>query len=312
MTLLSICQAAAQKALVTVPSTIIGNTDLTAKLLLECAQEEGELLARKPQGGWTQMISEHVFTTFAINTGLTGSCVAGSAIVTPSSMANLAVGQVLTMEGLPNNAVIATVGVSTVTLASPYVASSTENNQQLTVSQQFYTLPSDFERMIDNTLWDRTRFWAMRGAQSPQEWQVYKSSAIGRASIQRRWRIISVNNVDYFAIDPVPTDNGSYLVFEYVSNAWCQSATGTKQTQWMADTDTGILDEFLMRMGVIWRVLDRLGMNYLTAKDDYERAVNKATAADGGAATLNMAPIEHLTLIGPWNLPETGFGNVVN
>lgn len=310
MSLLSICQAAAQKALVTVPSTIVGNTDLTAKLLLECAQEEGEILARKPQGGWTNMITEHVFTTFAINTGLTGSCVAGSNIVTPSSLAGLAVGQILTMNGLPNNAAIATIGISTVTLVTPYVASATENNQPLTVSQVLYPLPADFERIIDNTLWDRTRFWAMRGAQSPQEWQVYKSSAIGRASIQRRWRITQVNNVDFFTIDPAPTDNGSYLVFEYTSNAWCQSATGTKQTQWMADTDTGIIDEFLMRLGVIWRVLDRLGMNYLTARDDYERMVNKASAQDGGAATLNMAPSNHLTLIGPWNLPETGFGNV--
>ena len=45
--------------------------------------------------------------------------------------------------------------------------------------------------------------------------------------------------------------------------------------------------------------------------DEYERAVAKAMAHDGGAAILDLAPSDRLTLIGPWNLPETNFGNAV-
>ncbi len=39
--------------------------------------------------------------------------------------------------------------------------------------------------------------------------------------------------------------------------------------------------------------------------------VGKALATDGGAAILNLTPTEQLSLIGPWNLPETGYGNVI-
>ena len=47
----------------------------------------------------------------------------------------------------------------------------------------------------------------------------------------------------YLSIDPTPFDNGSQIVFEYVSNGWCQNAsTGAPQLQWEADTDVGVGD----------------------------------------------------------------------
>jgi hypothetical protein len=159
----------------------------------------------------------------------------------------------------------------------------------------------------------------MRGPQSPQQWQLYKSSVVGRASIQRRFRFrragwlagTTGSGPIVFSVDPVPTDNGAQLVFEYVSNAWCQSAGGVPQSAWAADTDTGVLDEYLIKLGLRWRTLRRLGMSYADELDEYERAVAKAMAHDGGAAILDLAPSDRLTLIGPWNLPETNFGNAV-
>jgi len=313
VTLLSICQQVANSVGFTQPTAIFGNSDPTAVQMLAASQDEGEALARRPQGGWTQMIREYVFTTFSIS-NLTCNVTEGSATVSnilPNTTGILP-GFYLTANGLLNNSVVNVVtDANDVTLVSPYTGQGNYTNTALTTSHTDYALPSDFERMIDNTLWDRTRFWAMRGALNPQDWQLFKSSVIGQASIQRRWRIRYINGVDTFCIDPVPVDNGSYMVFEYVSNAWCQSATGTYQTQWMADTDTGVIDEYLIRLGVKWRMLERLGLNYASALEEYQRAVDKAVAQDGGAAILDMTPNERLTLIGPWNLPESGFGGII-
>src|SRR5262249_53289525 len=52
-----------------------------------------------------------------------------------------------------------------------------------------YQLPADFLRIINDTVWERTRWWAMRGALSPQQWQRFRSSIYGRATVWRRWRI---------------------------------------------------------------------------------------------------------------------------
>jgi hypothetical protein len=67
------------------------------------------------------------------------------------------------------------------------------------------------------------------------------------------------------------------------------------------------LDEYLIKLGLRWRVLWRLGMSYADELDDYERAVAKALAHNGGAAILDLAPAAGPAQIGPWNVPESNF-----
>lgn len=242
--------------------------------------------------------------------------------------------------GIPNNATIRLV-TPPVTLSGPApntitlsVPSTVTGAGTFSFGQSDYELPADFQRPVDNTFWDRSRFWSMRGPQSPQQWQLYKSSVIGRASIQRRYRFRSVYSSGataigggigvagignlpafrkYLSIDPVPFDNGSQLVFEYVSNGWCQSIAGVPQTSWQADTDGGVDEdmEYLIGLDVTWRLLRRLGLSYAEEMNEFETQLDKALAHDGGSAILNLTPDNQLTLIGPWNLPETGFGNVL-
>lgn len=312
MTLLSICQQVAQTIPVAAPTSIVGSTDQTAMLLLACAQDEGEALSRRPQGGWVSQITEHIFTTFALNT--TATTVSGSTGLTAVASTSGVTAYKCSVNGtgIPLNATITAIPAAdelTINMAATQSGSGVE----ITISQSDYELPSDYRRIVDGTLWDRTRFWQMRGAMSPQQWQLFKSSPIGRAAIQRRWRIrlgstLHAGSTPVFSIDPVPTDNGSTLVFEYVSNAWCKSAAGTPQTSWMADTDLGIVDEYLIRLGVKYRMLDRLGLDSTSARAEYEFQVSAAVANDGGTSVLDMAPSADTFLLNYYNIPETGYG----
>lgn len=211
--------------------------------------------------------------------------------------------------GIPNNAVVTSVAyvvadpVQTYTFTIDQPA-TTEGGGTFSFGKSDYSLPSDFQRPIDNTFWDRTRYWQMRGPLSPQQWQLFKSSMIGNATVQRRYRFRRINGVNRISIDPTPFDDGSRLVFEYVSNAWCESASGTAQTSWQADTDVGVLDEYLLQLGLQWRFLQRLGLVYSDAMADYEREVSKAVATDGASAVLSLVATGSLTLLGPFNLPE--------
>lgn len=315
MSLLSICQAVAQSIPIAAPSAIVGNSDETAILLLALANEAGEALARKPDGGWVDMIREYDFTTAALaqQPGVISN-VGGFAVISGLTLGGAvqSSGWAAFGTGVQNQALVTAVTnndpVSTVTLSLPPTQTGAG---EFTLGQSDYELPDDYRQPVDNTFWDRSRFWSMRGPQSPQQWQLYKSSVIGRASIQRRFRFRrSPAGNTVLSIDPVPTDNGSELVFEYVSNSWCMSSTGEFQTSWQADTDVGLLDEYLIRLGLKWRVLRRKGMSYSEELDEYEREATRAMSKDGGAAILDMTPPDRLTLIGPWNLPETNFGNV--
>src|SRR6185312_9692989 len=246
MSLLSICVNVANDLALATPTAIVGNTDETAIRLLAAAQFEGEALARKPENGWVCMIAEYDFTTAATASNISGTVANVGGFAQVSGLTLGGVVQVGTWQGfgtgLLNNSIVTAVTNadpnSVVTLSLPPASTGAGT---FTFGQSDYALPSDFQRVIDNTLWDRSRFWAMRGPQSPQQWQLYKSSVIGRASIQRRFRFRRQQGGTgmVFSIDPVPTDNGSQPVFEYVSNAWCQSVSGALQTSWEADTDTG-------------------------------------------------------------------------
>jgi hypothetical protein len=321
MSLLTICQTVAGQIPVAVPTSIIGNGDETALLLLALAQDAGEALARKPDGGWVDMIREFDFTTAATpeqSGTIANSGPGGVAVISGLTLAGTANpvtsnGWYAFGTGVADNSLITGVTFndpnSTVTLS---LAATETGNGEFTLGQSDYPLPSDFRSPVDNTMWDRSRFWSMRGPLSPQQWQLYKSSVIGRASIQRRFRFRRDATAGMvFSIDPTPTDNGSQMVFEYVSNGWCVSTAGEFQTSWQADTDAGVLDEYLIRLGLKWRVLGRKGMSYNEELDEYEREVSKAMSKDGGAAILDLTPNDQLSLIGPWNLPETGFGNVL-
>jgi hypothetical protein len=331
MSLLSICTNAANNAGVNVPAAIVGNADPAAARLLQLARDVAWDLSERVN--WTALTVENVF-----------------------------------------------------------IANGTSD----------YTLPADFRSMVNDTLWDRSRFWRMRGAMSPQQWQLYKSSVIGRATIERRWRIRLPSGdpagaAVQFEIDPPITgDTASTFVYEYVSRNWCASTTkqqavsaviavggsgyvigntwtpnlagagavninpvltvtsvltggviataeittpgnvtpplpanpiaqlstsgiGTgatftmgwgnaTQADWIADTDIALLDERTIEIGVLSRLLHRLGLDYSDEEDRFERRVDVLIARDGGTATLDLAPYDRLTLVGPYNVPETGFG----
>lgn len=312
MSLLTICKQVAGVIKIEVPASIIGNTGEEPTMLLQCANDEGEALARRPTGGWIVMQRENDFTIVA--TGATSATVANTGPNGVAQMTGLAATAFLTNPqafgvsgtGLPYNCFVITVDSPTqVTLNQP--ATILGAHTDYVFGQFAYAVPADFERPIDNTMWDRSRYWQMRGPLSAQQWQFYKSSIYSRATIQRRFRFKKIGVLIALCIDPVPTDNGSQLVYEYVSNGWCQSSAGVPQNQWLADADTGILDEYLLRLGTKWRALDRLGMDYSSALDDYERAVAKAIAQDGGAATLDMSPGFVPFLISPFGIQDGNY-----
>ncbi len=71
MTLLSLCQAAAGEAGVSVPATIVSNNETTAVRLLALAKREITTLSRNVP--WQGLIEEHTFTTVALEAQTTAT-----------------------------------------------------------------------------------------------------------------------------------------------------------------------------------------------------------------------------------------------
>jgi hypothetical protein len=142
-------------------------------------------------------------------------------------------------------------------------------------------IPDDFDRFVDESFFNRTKKRPVFGPISPQDWQ-YTQAIVATTlveSFRRRGNSI--------LITPTPNGTDSYA-YEYISTQWCESSGSTDQSAWAADSDTGILSEELMTLGVIWRFLRSKGFDYGEAFRTYELQVAQAFGRDGGKRTLNM------------------------
>lgn len=175
--------------------------------------------------------------------------------------------------------------------------------------QANYTLPSDFGRILNNTVWDRANFWRMRGQLSPGQWQFLKSGIVN-AGIQERWRMRPISNVRQFHIEPTPDTTGETKVYEYISNAWCQKTDGTGQSAWVADTDTGIIEEDFLELDLRWRFLSAKGLGYAEEKMEFETERSEYLAADWSMPDLSLSGddvVRDFPILDP-NIPDGKIG----
>lgn len=162
-----------------------------------------------------------------------------------------------------------------------------------------YALPSDLGFFENETFWDRTQFWAMRGSLSPQEWQLYKSG-LQTTTPRQRFRIWK----GLIYIDPTPA-NTDAVVIEYVSKSWVTDGAAFFNS-FSSDTQTSLIDEDLLELDLTWRFLERKGLAYTEARDECDRFAERIFAQDKPKQTVNFGGSSSAWPPYP-TVPVTGF-----
>jgi hypothetical protein len=287
-------------------TSIVNSTDSQAIQLLALAKREGkEFFGMSNRiNGWQELRAVHQFTTSAIS-GLTGDVTEGSAIVTNiSSTAGIVAGTwALSGNGIPYAARVLSVDSAT-QITMDTQATITGTAVELSFGQDAYPMPDDFAYFMVQTMWDRNFRWQLLGPLTAQEWQVLKSG-ISPTGPRRRFRVMG----NLFYIDPVPAESDNVEVFEYYSNAWCQSLAGVAQSTWAADTDYYTLDDDCFILGLKWRILAAKRLDYTQEKVDYDMACERAISRNGGNRDLPLnSSGAGLRLLSDANVPDTGYG----
>ena len=143
-------------------------------------------------------------------------------------------------------------------------------------------VPSDLDRFVAETFWNRSKRRPFRGPVTAQEWQQVKSWTTSPVPEIFRYRGGDI------LVQPVPTA-GDTFAYEYVSTQWCESSGGTDQSAWAADADVGLLPERLMKLGIIWRWKAMKSFPFETDYQLYESQVQQAILRDKPQRTVNMA-----------------------
>lgn len=111
-----------------------------------------------------------------------------------------------------------------------------------------------------------------------------------------------------FFLDPVPAADDT-VVYEYLTDQWVSNAAGdTFRTKFEADDDTGLLDEDLLEMGLVWRFKQSKGLGFAAELAEYEIERDRRIGNDPGATKLFNA--RRRFRLPPANTPQTGFGGV--
>ncbi len=284
-----------------VPTVVASTTDETVKQLQALLNRVGDTLTT--ENNWQVLAKEFRFSTVSYT--YTGDVTEGSTtIANLSSTTGLDTDFQVTGNGILQDTFVTAIDGSNVTINIP--GTGTFADATLTFGQVMYDMPSDYQRSVNKTQYNKSNRWSVIGPKTAQEWQWIKASYITTGP-RMRYRIMG----NKFTIWPMATDVVT-LGFEYQSNAWVEAADGTDKTKATVDTDTFLFPDRLLVLGTKLKYFEIKGFDTTTLYADYQRELSKFKAQDAGADTLSMAPRYPNILLTQNNIPDTGFGNTTS
>lgn len=298
-TMLQLVQQATAEMGLSIPTAVAGNTASDVVQTLALLNAAGYEL--KSIFEWQKITKEYRFTTEALDT--TGTMVSGSAVITGiPTTTGLDATYMVTGDNIPQDTYISSVDSATqVTLTNAVTGSGTA--QSIVFSKTKYAMPSDFDRLINRTEWDKNNHWELIGPESPQEWQWLKSGYI-QTTPRIRFRQLG----GYFQIWP-PTGAEDLYGFEYVSTNWVLDTNGNGKSSFTADTDTCIYPDRLMVLAIKLKYFEIKGFDTTAFTRDYNYQLESAKSQDAGAPTLSLSRRNNTLLIGYNSIPDSGYGS---
>ncbi|PKR55404.1 phage adaptor protein [Thalassospira marina] len=142
------------------------------------------------------------------------------------------------------------------------------------------SIASDFDRIVDQSMWDRTQSRRVLGPVDASQWQRLRGQ-ITEASVEY-WHRVRGGELLFW---PSPPANQS-IYFEYISKNWISGASPSDR--FAADDDTSLLDEMLIQYGVIYRFLKAQGLPYQDALAEYMGRRDKNLINDKGNPVISM------------------------
>jgi hypothetical protein len=299
-TMLQLVQQATGELGLGVPTYVAGNpaTDTIQQLALLNAL--GYELQQ--QFDWQHAITEYRFTIAYLAT--TGNTTSGSAVVTniPTTAAITAGTYMAIGNGIPVDTYVQSVDSGTqVTLSQNATATGTAVT--LNFCKTKYSFPSDYDRPVNKTQWDKSKHWELMGPVTAEQWQFLKSGFVSTGP-RISYRALG----GYFQIWPA-TASSEYLGFEYMSKNWAFDSGGTAKGSFTVDTDTCVFPDRLMVLGLKLKYWEIKGFDTTALNRDFSAQLSIAKASDKGAPTLSMSPRIATILIGPNQIPDSGYGS---
>jgi len=287
------------------PATVINNTNQDVVQTLALVNAGGDELSREHD--WQALWKQNIFTAVAYS--YTATTVSGSTTISAlSSTTGLTANPTyfsVTGQYIPNDCTLVSVNAGASTAVISQAATGSGTSQTITFSQTKFPFPSDYDRQIDRTHWDKSKRWEMLGPETPQQAEWLRSSYISTGP-----RVRYFLQGGYFQIWPA-LGSDELLVYDYLSKNWIYATGGTATSKqaFTADTDTTIFPDALMRALIKLKYLEAKGLDTTAAYRIYTQQLDLAKSHDSGSPTLAMAPTPSTILVTSAQIPDSGYGH---
>lgn len=168
-------------------------------------------------------------------------------------------------------------------------------------NQGSYPRPDNYQRQINQTIWDKNNRRPAFGPASPQGWQVLTNALISVGPFVR-YRVAG-RNVEFL---PVPKDGGLNYNYQYVSNGWVQSYLDPEQFTAMVvnDLDTLQFDFWLLVKFLKLKLWQSKGLDTVSLAADFNRTMDATMGQDHGAPVLRLSGGYKVPWLNMQNLPD--------
>lgn len=190
----------------------------------------------------------------------------------PTNVAASADPGVITMMGIVNQA-----GLQLMRRHAWQALTEEKTFTTVAATEQADAIPADFDRFVNETMFNRTRNRPLYGPVGNREWQRRQASAI--VGIGDHFRVRG----NAMLLSRAPSA-GETIAFEFVSKNWVTS----DKVRMTSDTDEALLDENLITVDAVWRYLKVKGLDYAEDFRTAEEQILQAIARDGGRGTQSF------------------------
>lgn len=142
-------------------------------------------------------------------------------------------------------------------------------------------MPRSYRYIVQDTIWDRTRKQPIYPINN-DDWQALKGTVSAAPPYRYRFR-------DGELLVTTTPSAGLSWYWEYISAAWIKNGSNYVK-YFVADTDTMLLPEELIIMGVRWRWKKEKGLDYAEDFATYETQVKQILANEQPRKHLYMNP----------------------
>lgn len=171
-----------------------------------------------------------------------------------------------------------------------------------------YELPENYRKMVFGSLYNAAQYYQLRGSMNPEEWMRRKYGLLGSISRQTCRVIVQTNGRYALEVTPTPS-SAEQVVFFYQGNQYAKTEAGVRQSKYEGDTDTSLIPERLVQLGLKWRFRRAKGLDFSAELAEYNSVVSQQFVARQMPQDIPVGGRRYgYDELGSGYVPDNGYG----